>query len=311
MRKLAISIAVLLSVVFLYVGYNGYAVYHFISKINNVPNAKEPIELAKTDRINILLLGVDSRGTDTAPGRSDSIIVVSIEPTTKMIHLFSIMRDSYVEIPEHGFQKINAAYALGGAELSMHVIGNFVGEPIYYYMETDFEGFIGLVDELGGIEIDVEKDMVSHNSTPGTQYYINLKKGLQMLDGDKSLQYVRFRSDIESDYGRTNRQRKFLAAIGNEMQQTGSILKFPKILGSMEPYMKTNMNFKTMFRLASLGLTANTKDITSAQLPPPHILVQDTINSAWVITFDQQLLHDYVQQLLKGEIDVDGKSIVK
>jgi LCP family protein required for cell wall assembly len=301
---------VLLSVVFLYIGYNGYALYHFVSKVNNVQALENPIELKKADRINILLLGVDERATDTTSGRSDSILVVSIDPVAKNICLFSVMRDSYVEIPGHGYQKINAAYAFGGPELTMQVISTFTNLPIQYYMETDFEGFIGLVDELGGIEIDVEKDMVSSQSTEGTKYYINLKKGLQIIDGDKTLQYVRFRSDLESDYGRAKRQRKFLTAIANEIQQTSSILKYPKLLKSMEPYISTNMNFKTMFRLASLGVNVNVKDITSAQLPPQHLLTQDTINGAWVITYEQAELNDYVNQLLEGEIDVNGKSIV-
>jgi polyisoprenyl-teichoic acid--peptidoglycan teichoic acid transferase len=256
------------------------------------------------ERVNILLLGGDSRGLKKGEvPRSDSMVVVSIDPVSKRPHLFSILRDTYVSIPNHGKNRINTALAQGGPSLAMETVSDLLGIPIQYYVYTDFQGFIALVDAVGGIDIDVEKDMRYSDSEDGPEYDIRLKKGYQHLDGKTALQYVRFRHDALSDYARTERQRKLLKALAMELQSTSSLLKLPKILNRVHPYIETNMTVTQMLKLGALSFDLNTDSMGTLQLPPTDLLKQERIRGAAVLTVDKQKLRRYVQKQLNTPAD--------
>lgn len=173
--------------------YYGYSIVHFANSISTASSASSTSNndsggtptpdtpaavIPKWDgeeRVNILLIGGDSRGDDA--GRSDSVMVASIDPVSKKAHLFSVLRDTYVEIPGHGKSRLNAAFSYGGAELTKQTVSNLLGIPIQHYVYTDFTGFMALVDALGGIEIDVEKDMYYTSKADKHMYDIDLKKG--------------------------------------------------------------------------------------------------------------------------------------
>jgi LCP family protein required for cell wall assembly len=303
------------------VGYYGYSFYQFASHISNHGNDRNPMvsystkaEPKKTsgetfappkwegkERVNILLLGGDSRGlkSNELP-RSDSMMVASVDPVTKKAQLFSILRDTYVKIPGQGEDRINTAITYGGPNLAMKTVGDLLGIPIQYYVYTDFEGFIALVDAIGGIDLDVEKDMKYSDSEDDHIYDINLKKGYQHLDGKTALQYVRFRHDATSDFTRTERQRKFLQAVAQKMQTTSSLIKMPKILSSIDPYIDTNLSVTTMVKLASLGYEVKAQGIESKQLPPNSLIQEKTVRGASVLTANKDKLQVYVKDVLEG-----------
>ena len=162
--------------------------------------------LAPTDRLNlkknIVVLGVDERSDDV--GRSDTLFVVMFDSSNKSASLLSVPRDTRVRIDGHGWDKINHAYAYGGRELTQKTVEELLGIKINNYVMVDFKGFTGLVDAIGGIDIDVEKDMYYHDTWDG--FTVDLKKGRQHLDGKTAIQYVRFR-DEEGDIGRIRRQQ--------------------------------------------------------------------------------------------------------
>jgi len=262
------------------------------------------------ERVNILLLGGDSRGLGkNEKPRSDTMIIVSIDPVTKKAHLLSVLRDTYGEIPGHGRDRINAAITYGGPELAMRTISNLTGLDIQYYVYTDFQGFIALIDELGGIEFEVEKRMYYKDTNDDPMYHIDLKPGLQKMDGKTALAYVRFRHDALSDYTRTERQRKFLTALAEKLKSTWSLIRLPALLDSIKPYVETNLKLDDMLKLAALGLEVDTSDITSAQLPPMELLREETIRGMSVITVrDEQKLKAYVQELMAPEEPAAGEA---
>jgi anionic cell wall polymer biosynthesis LytR-Cps2A-Psr (LCP) family protein len=131
-------------------------------------------------------------------------------------------------------------------------------------------------------------------------YDIDLKKGLQHLDGKEALQYVRFRHDALSDFARTERQRKFLQALAGELQSTSSLIKLPKILSNIDPYIETNMTVTQMLKLANLGYESKAEGLISQQLPPLELLVEDHVDGASVITVDERKLQHYVEELLQS-----------
>jgi len=267
----------------------------------NVPEPEIVVEIPQwegKERVNILLLGGDVRDADkNGIARSDSMIVASIDPVTKKANLFSILRDTWTKIEGYGEGRINTAITLGGAPLAMKTIGDLLDLEIQYYVYTDFEGFKALVDSIGGIHFDVEKDMKYSDKADGHRYDINLKKGYQLLDGDKALQYVRFRHDALSDFTRTERQRNFLLAVAKEMQSTWNIIRMKTILESVSPYIDTNMNVNDMLKLSQLGFGLQLGE--TAQIPPFEHLIEKVKNGAQIIGYSsEEDIHNYVEELL-------------
>ncbi|SFM12069.1 transcriptional attenuator, LytR family [Paenibacillus sp. 1_12] len=320
---LAISLLLLCGV-----GYYTYAFLNFANHIQSKPGSgNKPLGTLSTQstsknvetylppkwegnqRVNVLLLGGDSRGMkQNEVPRSDSLIVASIDPITKKAHLFSIMRDTYVKIPGYGEDRINAAYAYGGANLTMKTVSDLLGIPIQYYVYTDFKGFIALVDAIDGIDIDVEKDMKYSDSEDGHEYDINLKKGMQHLNGKMALQYVRFRHDALSDFARTERQRNFVQIVLKKMQATSSLFKIPRILSSIDPYIQTNLSTTDMIKLGSLGYEAKTEGLISQQIPPSELLLEKKVGGADVISVNKDKLQVFIKSLLNGQ---DSKQPIK
>lgn len=197
-----------------------------VNTVDASPDGDRPSSAGR----NVLLVGSDSRegltreernrlgtGHDSGGARTDSILVLhtgSAEST-----LLSIPRDSYVEIPGHGMNKINAAFSIGGPELLTQTIEHNTGLELEGYMEIGFGGFAHVVDAVDGVRICVKNDMHDEKA------HLDLKKGCQVLDGKDALGYVRARySDPEGDLGRARRQREFLGALSNEMMTPANML---------------------------------------------------------------------------------------
>ncbi|MCD9025174.1 LCP family protein [Cohnella sp. NL03-T5] len=299
-----------------------YYVYSFYSFANNIyvdPKENQPTTAAAVptdgssspfpiaqppewngdERINILLLGGDSRGVKSnAKPRSDTMMLVSIDPVDKSTHLFSLLRDTYVEIPHHGSNRLNSAITMGGPLLSIETVGNLLDLPIQFYVYTDFEGFISLIDELGGIDFEVDKNMKRTDNADNPRYNIKLDKGMQHLDGLTALQYVRYRSDALSDFARADRQRKFLSAIADKMKSTTSLLKLPQVLNGIAPYIETNIPPNDLLKLARLGMKLDTSRLAGIQIPPQGQFQSQTISQMDVLVVDPLQIKEYVKEQL-------------
>ncbi|HZG54979.1 LCP family protein [Paenibacillus sp.] len=259
---------------------------------------EEPPKWEGTERVNILLLGGDSRGLGAHEiPRSDTMMIASIDPVTKKAHLFSLLRDTYVRIPGHGSNRINTAIVLGGPKLAMQTASQLTGLDIQYYVYTDFEGFVQLIDEIGGIEFEVEKDMHYTSRADGPEYDINLKAGLQTLDGREALQYVRFRQDALSDFARTERQRSLMTAVAQKLQTTSSLWKLPRILAAIDPYIESNLSVAEMIKLGALGFEAKANEVAGVQVPPAELLREETVGGASVLTVEPSRLKRYIEEL--------------
>ncbi|MWC29932.1 LCP family protein [Paenibacillus sp. MMS18-CY102] len=277
------------------------------SQFENDTTTAEPPKWEGTERVNILLMGGDGRGLEkNQVARSDSMIVLSIDPATKKGHVFSVLRDTYVEIPGHGSGRINTAVTLGGERLARTTIGNLLGLDIQYYVYTEFEGFKSLVDAIGGIDFYVEKDMNYVDNADKNRYDIHLKKGQQHLDGDKALQYVRFRHDQMSDFTRTGRQREFLSAVAHKVLSGWNILRMTNIINSVSDDIETNLSVEDMLKLGQLGLGVNMAG--SEQVPPMDLISSDKVGGAAVIGIsDEDKLREFVQDsLLKDSTPATG-----
>lgn len=203
-------------------------------------------------RINVLLLGKDDGDSEDmnnpdVPKRTDSMMVVSFDPDKKQVSILGLPRDTRVTIPgRRGHDKINAAYAYGGTKKAIQTVSNLLQIPIHHYMVVDWQGFIKIVDILGGVDLFVENDMDYED--PYADLKIHLKKGYQHLDGQKSGEYVRFRHDEMGDIGRVERQQKFMKALASQFFTVSNVVKLPLIIKTALDYMDTDMDIMTMIR---------------------------------------------------------------
>ncbi|MDF2679748.1 MAG: LytR family transcriptional regulator, partial [Brevibacillus sp.] len=231
-------------------------------------------------------------------------------PVSKRYDLFSILRDTYVDIPGNGSSRINSAIVDGGPELAMKTVSQFTGLPVDRYVITDFEGFKALIDSVGGVELDVEKNMYYHDPTDKGVYDINLKKGVQQLDGNKALQYVRFRHDATSDYTRTERQRKLLAAVADQMKKGTTLIQMPSILKEVTPYVQTNIGTMDMLKLSSLGLNLNTQNPGKHQLPPMGMF-HESHRAGSVLVPDVDQVQAFIQEALQPATTKEANTTVE
>jgi len=225
-------------------------------------------DILSYNRVNILIVGCDEIENY---GRADTIVFLSISPKTKDALILSIPRDTRVEIPERGMDKINHAYAFGGKKLISETVSLFLDMPIHFYAIADFIGFVNIIDELGGVEIDVEKEMHYVDKAGGLD--INLSPGKQMLDGEKSLQYIRFRQDKLGDLGRIKRQQKLALAVIEKMMNFDSIAKIPQISEGMNEYIETDIKVQDAIALANLfkGTNQEKFNVETVQGEPVYI----------------------------------------
>ncbi len=195
---------------------------------------------------NIVVLGVDERPEEDDVGRSDTLFVVMFDTDKKTASLLSIPRDTRVPIQGHGWDKINHAYAFGGRELTQKTVEELLGLKINNYVMVDFNGFKGLVDAIGGVDIDVEKDMYYYDDWDG--FKIDLQKGQQHLDGKTAIQYVRYR-DEDGDIGRIKRQQHFLLAVYDKITSANMLLRIPGLAQQLTSMVKTDLPLSDMVGL--------------------------------------------------------------
>ena len=197
----------------------------------------EPVELEKKEPFSVLMLGVDST---TDKGRTDTIMVLTVNPNTNSAKILSIPRDTRTEIVGKGFDdKINHAHAFGGVEMAMDTVENFLDIPIDYYMKVNMVGFKDIVDAVGGVTV---------NNTLNFSYGgFDFPVGQITLNGEEALSYVQMRKeDPNGDFGRNTRQRAVIQAVVNEGASLSSLKNYSGIFSALGNNVKTNLTFDQM-----------------------------------------------------------------
>lgn len=243
-----------------------------------------------------MVMGVDERSDDV--GRSDTLFVVTIDTNTKEVAMLSIPRDTRVKIPGHGWDKINHAYAFGGYKLTQQAVEGLLGIKIDHYVTINIAGFKKIVDAVGGVTIDVEKrmyytDPYDDNGIGGGPFVIDLRKGVQHMDGETAIQYVRYR-DEEGDIGRVERQHQFLKALMKEVASPSVITKIPAIIKEVSSVVKTDLSTSEMLTLAKTLNDASKNGLKTDMVPGKPAYIDDV--SYWLP--DVMSLRRHVAQTL-------------
>lgn len=256
---------------------------------------------------NILLIGTDSRDEEEA-GRSDSMILMSISSNTHKIQLTSFLRDSYVEIPGHGSNRLNAAYAYGGAELLMETIEQNFGVDVNRYVQVDFYAFVGVVDAVGGVDLELTNDEVKlvngylweYNNLigepEGTDYLDESLSGVVHLDGAQALAYSRNRY-IGTDFARTNRQRVVIDAVIQKLPKA-LLTNGNEVIDKICSNLTTNLTHLECTGIAMQAPVFLTYERTSESVPIDGSWTDATIDSMAVLQIDFDKNKEFLQESL-------------
>ncbi|KGP74365.1 LCP family protein [Pontibacillus yanchengensis] len=267
-------------------------------------NRDVEIEKPEDEKINILLVGSDQRGNESA--RTDTIMIGQYNTDKGTAKLVSIMRDTYVQIPGRGYNKINASYAIGDVALLSETIEKNFGVPIDHYAVVNFEGFKDIIDTVApnGIEIDVEKRMQYSDNAGDVN--INLYPGEQKLNGSQLLDYARFRNDIESDFGRVRRQQQVMSRLKDEMVSFSSITKLPKTAGLLSSYVATDMNNAQLLNYGRMFLMNPAENIQKQRIPVDGSYENKRVaNIGLVLSHNEQQNRQAIQDFLSTESEQD------
>ncbi|HEV2251170.1 MAG TPA: LCP family protein [Candidatus Limnocylindria bacterium] len=256
------------------------------------------------DRLNVLVLGIDSRGVAGDTQNTDTMIVLSIDPVNRTAAMLSVPRDTLAPIPGHGNEKVNAAFALGGPDLAERTIEGLLGIQINSYALINFDAFRKIVDSVGGALIDVKRP-IRDESYPTADFGIerlNIQPGPQLMSGDLALKYARSRHD-SNDFSRARRQQDVISAIRARIASDGMLGRLPAIVSDVGSAVETSFDPANILPLAGLGGGIPSKDIQSEVLLPcggaaPHCeLTEDNSPLGYYLIPDRAKLANLVAEL--------------
>jgi polyisoprenyl-teichoic acid--peptidoglycan teichoic acid transferase len=283
------------------------------TRVVQAQSEESPAQPEKQERINILLLGIDRREIEQGPCRTDTMIVLSVDPETKTAAMLSIPRDLWVLIPDYNENnRINSAHLLGdardypggGPALAMKTVQYTLGIPIHNYVRINFAGFQTIIDELGGITINVEAPIHDEKFPDENFGYmtVDIPAGVQKMDGLTALQYARVRHG-SSDFHRARRQQQVLLAIKDKALSLDiPLTNLPGLLRALENTMDTDLNFSQLEYLARLARDLRPENIRSAVID--ESLARSTITpQGWdVLVADRDAIRQLVDELFPDPV---------
>jgi polyisoprenyl-teichoic acid--peptidoglycan teichoic acid transferase len=260
-------------------------------------------------RVTILLMGIDARDKlQAGASRTDVMTLVTIDPISKTAALLSIPRDLYVSLPGYDEQqRINTAYFWGeqnnlpggGPDFAEQTITANFGVPLQRYAVIDFEGFKGIVDAVGGVEIDVPQEIVD-NEYPTPDYgteILRIPAGRIHMDGDLALKYVRTRHG-DSDFGRLQRQQQVLLAIRDKAVSIGSLSRVPEVLNAVSDSVQTDLTLPEILSLAKKWGQIPRENIHSYRIDETMVQPYITPSGGQVLLPDRDKIAAVVAQFL-------------
>ena len=269
---------ILMLVVFLTAALGG--AYFASNSLTEKPVEKKQSEelLTAKDKATIMIMGVDERDDDV--GRSDTLMIASIDPKTNQASLLSVPRDTRVKIKGHGFDKVNAAYAYGKEKLSQDTVENLLGVSVDHYVIINTKSFKKIIDAVGGIDIDVPKRM--HYEDPWDDdggLIIDFHPGMQHMDGAKAVTYVRYR-DEEGDLGRIRRQQDFVRAFMEKLVSPSIIPKLPTVIKEVMGSLETDLSFRQLLEFVGTLKESKNNGLKTDMVPGKPLYIDGV--SYWI-----------------------------
>lgn len=292
---IVLVILILISGVFYFINSKFNKVQKFEVNKNNLSIDKTQVEEEKHIK-NIALFGIDA--PKGKAGRSDAIMILTLDEEHKVMKLTSIMRDSYVDIPGHGDDKITHAYAFGGPELAMKTLNENFKVNVEDFMAVNFTSLPKIIDKLGGVKINIIPEEIHHIpriTSPGEQ----------VLNGEQALAYSRIRYATGGDYKRTERQRVVLEAVFEKLKSTPT-KEYPSLIDDFLPYIETNMSSMDMIKLATDAAPLVKGNLETARFPLDGYCDGKIINGVWYLVYDRQATLNQIQEYIYDNKNLDS-----
>lgn len=284
------AVAIVAAVFFIYIN----SINNTINSLNTaeVDNILAPIQ-SPEEPVTILFLGRDSRDKESDMGRADTIMLLYLDPANKAVSLLSIPRDTIVDIPGYGQDKINAAYAYGGEELMIKTIHNFIGAEINHYVTLDFQGFVDLIDAMGGVDIMIDRPLVDPKSEA------NFSPGEHHLTGEQALAYTRSRSTELGDIGRIQRQQNLFKELMAQKLNAQYLSNIPYYFNILIDNTRTDLEVLTILRYAKDALSMTVENLSASIIPTHSDWIED--NTISVQIPDQEESRAMWERIIAGE----------
>ncbi len=268
-------------------------------------------DVARLERVNILLLGVDQRPSQMIPGLTDSMMLITIDPAHGQVGILSIPRDTWVKIPGYEiYNKINTAHRIGeiksypggGPALAKQTVSELLGYPVHYYVRLNFDGFREIIDYVGGLDIEVPRDL-NDPTYPSDDYGYDplfIAKGLQHMDGALALKYARTRH-VDNDFGRAGRQQQVILALKNKILSQGMlptlIRNLPGLARSLAQSVQTDIPLDRLVAMAELGRQVEFDQIEQAVIDCSLGECTYSEGGAWILIPDRNKVRVVVDRL--------------
>ena len=273
LRKRRLRRAVILSVcavVVVIAAIAGGYYFWFVSSVHGLDTSSTTVTtqpgVEDPDTMDILVLGADKHPDATdEESRSDTVMLVHVDKEKHFLSILSVPRDLYVDIPNHGTNKLNAAYSLGGWELTEATVEHLTGVNIEKVAVVDFQAFSDLTNAIGGVYLDVDRRYYNQDADSSWQQ-INIAPGYQLLNGNDALNFVRFRHDNEADFGRMLRQQRFISALREQAVGWSLVGDFNSVVKALLDNIYTNMSANDILRLAWWGVRLDGSQIKQVSL---------------------------------------------
>lgn len=314
-NSLAFKIGISILVVLLIILAVGTAIFvNTVNKMNIVELDSSNLGIAEKEDLieydeytkikNIMLFGTDASELDST-GRSDSMMILTVDPIHDKIKITSLMRDCYVPISGFGEDKLNHAYAFGGPELAIKTINEAFGLNIEEFATVDFSTLPRVIDLIGGVEIEVTPEEFNDINAVIEMDNRDFKKwtpllvspGVQTLSGDQSLSYSRNRSSDGGDFARTQRQRKVISALFAKALET-PFASYPSILNKALPFVTTNMTSTDILSLAKNVLSITNGEIEQSRFPLDEYAEGGFIDDVWYLLYDRDMTKQQMQDYI-------------
>lgn len=269
-------------------------------------------DLYKDSIINIALFGIDSREHNDI-GRSDAVIIATIDTKHNKIKLTSLMRDSYVDVEGHGKTKLTHAYSYGGPTLALKTINQNFGLNIKDYVTVNFDNLAKIIDDIGGVPItiksyevnEVNKYVQNVAKITGTTYK-PVHEGEQVLNGTQAVGYARVRYVGDGDYERTQRQRNVLDGIIKKLSNL-SVSEYPSTVNKLMQYVETNLTPSKVVSLATSVASTGIPPVENMRFPLDGYCKGDMIKGVWYLTFKQPATKEQIQNYIYKDINPEKK----
>lgn len=280
-----------------------FAPFAALSTQTTSGGVEAPPAWSGNDRLNVLVMGIDTRDNDPSTRNTDTMLVVSIDPVNKAAAMLSIPRDVFIDRPGTFQGKINGAFSFGGPSLTRRLVGDLLGIRINAYALLNFEAFNKIIDGVGGVVVDAKRP-VRDEYYPTADYgieRINILTGPQLMHGDLALKYARSRHDT-NDYSRARRQQEVIGALRARLGQPDALRTLPSIIDTVGTTIETDFDPANVLPLARTGTGIDSAQITSEVLYPcggdyPHCELTFNGNNGFFLLPDRAKIREFAARL--------------